>query len=149
MADAKRRKLGELERFRRKVPHTSASALSAILREIKRSGLPDLHTRGDIAQARDVALGTRTEYGDLYCTVDLEPAEDHRGSVPKLNFIHPFAFFSVVLRVCVQFSLFLERLFDAKPPSAEHPWHILLYSDEVSPGNQLSPANNRKIQATY
>ena len=91
MADAKRRKLGELERFRRKVPHASASALSAILREVKRSGLPDLHTRGDIAQARDVALGTQTEYGDLYCTVDLQPAEDHRGSVPKLNVIHPFA----------------------------------------------------------
>ena len=43
----------------------------------------------------------------------------------------------------------MERLFDAKPPSAEHPWHVLLYSDEVTPGNQLSPANSRKIQAIY
>ena len=127
MADAKRRKLGELERFRRKVPHASASALSAILREVKRSGLPELNTRRDIAQARDVALGTSTEYGDLYCTVDLEPAEDHRGSVPKLNFIHSFALFSVVLRVCPQFSLLVERFLDVNPPSTEHPWHVLLY----------------------
>ena len=64
---------------------------------------------------------------------------------------HPveLAFFSVALRVCVQFSLFVERLFDVDPPSAEHPWHVLLYSDEVTPGNQLSPANSRKIQAIY
>ena len=105
MADAKRRKLGELERFRRKVPHASSSALSAILREVKRSGLPELNARKDIAEARNVALGTQTEYGDLYCTVDLEPAEDHRGSVPKLNFIHPFAFLSVALRTCVPICL--------------------------------------------
>ena len=93
MADAKRRKLGELERFRRKVPHASSSALSAILREVKRSGLPELNTRKNMSAARDAALGTHTEYGDLYCTVDLEPAEDHRGSVPKLNSIHPLALF--------------------------------------------------------
>ena len=104
MADAKRRKLGELERFRRKVPHASSSALSAILREVKRNGLPELNTRKDIAEARNVALGTQTEYGDLYCTVDLEPAEGHRGAVPKLNFIHPFALFSLALRTCVPFA---------------------------------------------
>ena len=126
MADAKRRKLGELERFRRKVPHASCSALSAILREVKRSGLPELNTRKNMSAARDAALGTHTEYGDLYCTVDLEPAEDHRGSVPKLNFIHQFTCFSVALRACVPFALYVERLFDAKPPSAEHPWHVLL-----------------------
>ena len=105
MADAKRRKLGGLERFRCKILHASRSALSATLRTVKRSGLPELNTRKDIAAARDVALGTHTEYGDLYCTVDLEPAEDHRGAVPKLNFIHPFAFLSVALRTCVPICL--------------------------------------------
>ena len=37
----------------------------------------------------------------------------------------------------------------AKPPSPEAPWNLILYSDEVTPGNPLSPANHRKYQAIY
>ena len=87
----------------------------------------------------------------MYSTIDLEPSEGAGPPrvPPKLNFIHPFAFLSVVLRTCISFALFVERLFDVNPPSAERPWHVLLYSDEVTPGNQLSPANARKIQALY
>merc|ERR1712110_1174874 len=29
------------------------------------------------------------------------------------------------------------------------PWNLLLYSDEVTPGNQMAPMNNRKFQAVY
>ena len=149
MADAKRRKLNELDRFRRKVPHASSSALSAILREVQRNGWPELNTRKDIAEVRDDAIGTQTADGDLYITIDLDQSEGHPPSVPKLTFIHPFALLSVVLRTCVSFALIVERFFYAKPPPAEHPWHVLLYNDEVTPGNQLSSTNSRNIQSIY
>ena len=42
---AKSRKLEELGRFRRRVPHASASALSAVLADVKQHGVPDLHRR--------------------------------------------------------------------------------------------------------
>ena len=61
----KRRELDELERFRRRVPYTSASALGAVLQEVKRSGVPELYGREDIREAWDAAVGTETEYGPL------------------------------------------------------------------------------------
>ena len=39
------------------------------------------------------------------------------------------------------------RLF--RPPTGSNPWRILLHSDEVTPGNQLSAQNDRNIQAIY
>ena len=56
----KRRKLDELERFRRRSPYTSASDLSAVLQEVKQSGLPELDSRKDIREARGAAVGTET-----------------------------------------------------------------------------------------
>jgi len=145
----KRRKLDELERFRRRIPYTSASALSAVLQEVKRSGVPELDTRKEIREARDAAVGTESEYGPVYAAVDMEPSVGHEASRPKLNFIAPFALLSHLLRVCVSFGRFIEHLFEVKTPTAADPWRVLLYSDEVTPGNQLLPSNDRKIQAVY
>ena len=117
----KRRKLDELERFRRRIPYTSASALSAVLQEVKRSGVPELDRRKDIREARDAAVGTETEYGPVYAAVDLEPSIGHEASHPKLNFIAPFALLSHLLRVCESFARFIEHLFEVKPPTAADP----------------------------
>ncbi len=35
------------------------------------------------------------------------------------------------------------------PCTIEQPWNIILYPDEVSPGNAHAPLNNRKFQAVY
>ena len=112
----KRRKLDELERFRRRIPYTSASVLSAVLHEVKRSGVPELDSRKDIREARDAAVGTETEYGPVYAAVDLEPSVGHEASHPKLNFISPFALLSHLLKVCESFARFIEHLFEVKPP---------------------------------
>ena len=100
--DAKRRKLEELDKFRRNVPQCSASALSAVLEEVKRSGLPELSTRADLRDARDAEVGRVTEYGELYQTLDLERSTAHPRARPKLNFIHPFAVLVTLLQ-CVSF----------------------------------------------
>jgi hypothetical protein len=36
-----------------------------------------------------------------------------------------------------------------RPPTPDEPWHLILYSDEVTPGNQLSHANLRKVWVVY
>jgi hypothetical protein len=38
---------------------------------------------------------------------------------------------------------------DAHPPSPETPWSLILYSDEVTPGNPLATHNKRKFHAIY
>ena len=148
--DAKRRKLDELERFRRKVPHASANALSAVLREAKRSGLPALGTaRHHLQEARDAQMGTETEYGPLYQTRPLQPSEDTPRAAPRLAFVHPLALFAFLLLTSANFSSLVEKMYQEQPPTAEKPWNVLLYSDEVTPGNQLNAANHRKIQTIY
>ena len=78
MADAaqqeKRRRLNSLETFRRKLPHVSQRALSAILTTIKAEGLPELVERKDIRSARNELTETNTEYGPLHQTVEAKPA---------------------------------------------------------------------------
>ena len=142
----KRRRLDDLERFRRRVPHVSQSALSAVLKEAKRSGIPELSCRKDVRAARDAQLDVVTEYGPLYRSEDLEPEEDGDQPKPKLNYIHPIALLAFLLLICQSFSLYVERLHDLEPSTAADPWSLALYSDEVTPGNQLSNRNERRIQ---
>ena len=35
------------------------------------------------------------------------------------------------------------------PPSLEQPWTIILYSDEITPGNALAADNKRKVWGVY
>ena len=37
----------------------------------------------------------------------------------------------------------------ASPPSPAAPWHLILYLDELTPGNLLSPQKSRKLTAFY
>ena len=77
MADRKR-KLAELERFRRAVPHVSASALSATIREAKARGLPELDSRHAIAEARQNALEEELEAGNILEEVPVRRAVGQR-----------------------------------------------------------------------
>jgi hypothetical protein len=146
-AAAKRQRLADLERFRRRVPYVSQSALSAVLREAKASGIPDLSDRKHINEARGAALDMMTPYGKLQQSLDAAPVPPHTRQ--QLQVVHPLALLYVLLKTCVQFSDFVERLHDANPSSAAKPWNLCLYSDEVTPGNQLLSDNKRKIQAVY
>ena len=37
----------------------------------------------------------------------------------------------------------------AEPPTYEKPWSLVLYTDGVTPGDPLTPLNNRKFQTCY
>jgi hypothetical protein len=47
------------------------------------------------------------------------------------------------------FARFLLERLRAKSPGRDSPWRLIVYSDEVSPGNQLSHDNRRKLQCIY
>jgi len=144
---SKRVRLAHLEHFRRKVPHVSASALSAVLLEAKESGIPDLHDRRDFREARDAVLDEATPYGPIYQSVDVPIHAPRKRQ--HLQVIHPLAFLYLLLSTCVNFSNYVESIHAARPSSAASPWGLVLYSDEVTPGNQLAMDNKRKIQAVY
>lgn len=50
---------------------------------------------------------------------------------------------------CARFGHCFGEVLQEKPPSVGRPYTIVLYSDEVSPGNQLKHTNRRKLQVVY
>ena len=140
-------KLRRLNDFRRKLPHLTASALAAVLLAVSLEGLPDVFDRNSIRQSRDqIGHVDATPFGPVVQSITVFDTNDSPMDIPIAN---PFANLWTAIRTCSNFqALIMDRLL-AKPCSYEQPWNLILYSDEVTPGNPLSTANKRKIQAVY
>ena len=140
-------KARKLNAFRRRLPHCSASALGAILNAVKDTGLPggDVGRRA-LRQARDDQCSESIHGCTLIENIIVKKANGQELSIPICN---PLAFLLLAVRDCEQFSLFLLAKLQEHPSTPEAPWNLLLYSDEVTPGNPLAAINNRKFHAVY
>lgn len=145
MADrpAKRARLIDL---RSRLPYCSQSALSALLRIAASEELPDSSSRAFIRSARDSASTVATPYGPVHQELALETTT---GGELKLELQAPFASFWWACNISSQLSALLKRNHDATPSTIEKPWRLLLYCDEVLPGNQLAYKSERKFWAFY
>ena len=139
-------KLRRLNRFRRCLPHVTAAALAAILIAVRSQGLPDLNNRDAIREARDLQSQAQTPYGPILQSLHLIAKT---GGPQHLFYAHPFALLWTSVKECPEFSKFFKAQLLKKPPSIDNPWQLVLYSDEVTPGNPLSTANKRKFHAIY
>jgi hypothetical protein len=141
--DAKLRRVGDMKC---RLPRMSATAMSALITEIKQTGAPDLASRRHIRAARDATTKTTTPYGELHQFVDVVRTD---GSTAALEIADPFATWSHIMKHDCGFASFVEhRMRDARP-DPHTPWSLILYSDEVVPGNPLDGDNLRKVQAVY
>ena len=129
-------KLRRLDGFRRRIPNVSASASSAILREAV-SGLPDvLHCQG-LQQARDIKFDESTPYGKAHSILRLQRTS---GTVLDLVFVNPLAQIHIAAKKLEGFSLCLLNLLQFKPRTHDDPWGLVLYADEVVPGEAVKKA---------
>ena len=139
-------KLRKLNAFRRHRPHMSASALSEVLQAVQDEGVPELHNRNHLREARNLQCSDPTPFGpilqDINCTCD-------NGRQVRIPIAHPAALLFTALVLSTAFNSFVNSRMDVAPSSPETPWNLVLYSDEVTPGNPLSAANKRKFQAVY
>ena len=140
-------KLRRLNEFRRDVPHVSARALSAILTKAKREGLPELHSRSHITSARDISAYEDTPYGLLQQTVQLEGVRP--GTHVNLELQHPLAMLYHACKQGGSFSALMQSRLASHPPSPSTPWHLVMYSDGVTPGDAFAMENRRKLQVVY
>ena len=145
MAD-KQRKLNELGIFRRRMPHVSQSAMSVMIKELKRVGLPELDERADIRAARDIKSTDRTPYGPI--STDLEIPTTNGGQ-QVLNIAHPLALLWTSFNTYDPFFEFVTSRLAAEPCTSDRPWNLIVYCDEVHPGDQLQGKTNRKFQTVY
>ena len=138
-------KLRRLNVFRRSLPHASGSALAAVLDEITRHGVPDLHGRHHLRQATTAVLAQETPYGNLLVPIKLVALD---GTIKTMDVVNPLAMLLLAAELPGMDDL-LQARFSKSLPSPETPWDIILYSDEIVPGNQMSYDNRRKLWAAY
>jgi len=144
----RRRQLLDLDDLRRRVPHVTQSALSGLILELKRVGLPALSSRRDMRLARDMKVEARTPYGPI--SVGLPMRAEADGSPPlQLLIAHPLALLWRAFYKCDPFASFVQERLAAEPCTADTPWCLLLYCDEVHPGDPNGGRKARKFQAVY
>ena len=78
-------KLRRLEDLRRNNPHISASALSEIITDIEKNGLPDLHGRKHVKEARDFTLKAHDAYGPMLETTQVVVKNGERRDILYVN----------------------------------------------------------------
>lgn len=141
--------LNAIAHMRYHVPHCSQQALLQIIQYCRAHGLPDIHGTRDVRAARDVAsCKIETPYGFL--TKELSFSSLDGGSDIPIEITDPWALFTHVCKNSCFFSSVLEHVLEHHGQcTAENPLHLLLYSDEVTPGNQLAHKNARKSQTMY
>ena len=143
---ARAAKLRRLNEFRRNKPHCSASAMAAILEDIKENGLPEIIDRNSMRGARNALTTSVGMYGPIIQSIG---CVDKDGGTKHIPVACPFASLSAAVEESASFRSFLKQQVLLHPPSPERPWNIILYSDGVTPGNPLATANKRKFQAIY
>eukprot|EP00959_Pyramimonas_sp_CCMP1952_P217578 4550604-Pyramimonas_sp.AAC.1 len=75
-------KLRRLNEFRRSKPRCTASALAAILADVRDNGLPEVIDRNPMRAARDVVTTTVGQYGPIVQSFTCVDAEGEPASMP-------------------------------------------------------------------
>jgi len=116
--------------------------IGRVLRAASQAGLlPDeqrsLRTiRGDVQHAVELTGREETPYGPLIQMLDL-PSE----KVPKWEYVHPMAYLYYICTISKAF-------FDVMKASIDG-CKVLLYIDEINPGDSLHFYQGRKLQCVY
>ena len=120
----------------------SGAAFGALLSIAKTEKLPDISGRNSVRDARDRYVSVKTPFGTLHQSLDL-------GGGISVEVQHPMAMLYVVVSKSEAFCALMVRALDRFPCSPATPWQLIIYTDEVSPGNQLAYAHERKTWAWY
>ncbi len=127
--------------------YVSQSGISNLLKELHAIGsLPSQTSRSSVKRARDKNLhAMSTPYGPLVRRVKV-----HIDGVDyEFDYIHPIAFLAYAAQHCDPFGEILVETAANHPSHCNAKWDIILYSDEVTPGDALKRGNQKKTQAIY
>ena len=93
--DSRANKLRKLDMFRRKLPHMSASALAAVLKVVEDEGIPEVHNRKTLQEARDSVNDAPTPFGPIHREVQMHAVG---GGLEAINLTNPFALIWTALK---------------------------------------------------
>ena len=140
MAEPRAAKLARVEALRTSVPYVSHSALAAILAAAQEAPLPKAD-RNTVREGRDRVAMTETPYGPLHQSMRIGGLD--------VEYQHPAAALYAFCSKSRAFSDLVRHTASTQPPTPARPWHLLIYLDEISPGNQLAYTHARKTWGIY
>ena len=144
--DERPNKLARISRLRNKLPYISQSALGSILKLAESEELPTACGRNIIRAARDAAVQRLTPFGAIHQKIKVDMKD---GSQLDVEIQHPAALMHHLCKTSKSFSDLLSRSFSRKPASFSNPWNLIVYADEILPGNQLAYKHARKSWGIY
>ena len=138
--------MAKLQNFKAKLPNHSQAALHAILAEVKDQGLPEYTSSDHQRQARQQLLEDchGGGLGPLLQSAQLDTSNGHQPMV----FCHLLVYLIALYARGGSFQKLLQAKHYQTPSSVERPWSMILYLDELIPGNVLGRAE-RKSWAFY
>ena len=140
--------LRALDHFRRRLPHMSQTALSAVLFEARDGTIPTTHaTRHAIHEAQESVLLRETPYGTVGQSLRLKSLTP--GEHVDLVIANLPSMLHVAFSDCAPFRTFVQTRHDLYPSSDQEPWHLLVYGDEYNPGLELTSRHARKQWMVY
>ena len=129
-----------------RLPFISGRALSTLLELAKHEDLPQATSRASLREARDKEVRIETPYGALHQHICIE---GEGGKQIDIEVQHPLSMLWHICRSCQGFANLLHPLLSSPENGPGKPLNIILYMDEVMPGNPLAVTTERKIWAVY
>ena len=126
--------------------YVTQSAMVAVLKAVRDHGLPERISRQTLKRTRQQELPKDTALGDLWRTIELELQD---GSSLSLPVVSPLPLLQVCVSRSPQFCQFLAEKLGANDNEKDPQLQVLLYCDEVVPGNVLKGNNQRKLVSFY
>ncbi|CAE7221095.1 unnamed protein product [Symbiodinium sp. CCMP2592] len=127
--------------------YPSAKLAAEVLRAVKEAdSLPAGISQSSVKRSREKRMAAETPFGPMMKHWKLE---SNSGAEIPVDFLDPAACLWHRLNSCERFRSFMLEMLERKPATVNSPWGIVVYSDEVSPGNQLKVSNARKLQTFY
>ena len=123
-----------------RVPYISQSALSTILKVATSETLPTFRNGSEIRTCRDYTVSTATPNGAIHQT------KVHAPSGKAFEFQPPLAMLCHLTKVSAAMRTLVSQLPLSSPTA---PLSMIFYTDEISPGNQLSYTNECKTWGLY
>ena len=128
--------------------YVSSAGLADVLKDIRDNGMPDSISRQSIKRARDSEFDDFvTPYGPIMKSVVIGNDEDGRPCTFWLSDSRATLYY--LMSESPKLADFVRETLKARPCSINNPWSIIIYNDEISPGDQLLHHNRRKTQAFY
>jgi hypothetical protein len=147
-ASGRKRALADLEGMRRRLPHMSASALSAVCKELRSRPPPQLCQRKHIEEAAGERFAEDTPHGKVFYPKDLLDAAGRHACTA--SFANLWSLLHIYLNdEDSEYARHFWRMLKEKPSAPQCRWQLLLYADEVIPGNALGFDQRRKLWILY